>query len=169
LANLLKGKLSDTQKAVIESVISARNLLLIKLGVEKLPEKMEEVIRDIKTNGLPAAVNSIHFIFCENLPKLVSNLFELLPTAVRYDISPIEPKIKSANGYFTAPDPQTECVLAVSQIVELVDPQIVAQHEPDRLVENGGEHREAGEAFLRAHAALDEARVERVVLVGQPA
>jgi len=121
LANLLKGKLSDTQKAVIESVLSARNLLQIKLGIEKLPEEMEEVIRDIKTDGLPAAVNNVYFIFCENLPKLASNLFELLSSAIRYDISPIEPKIKSANGYFTAPDPQTECVLAVSQIVELVD------------------------------------------------
>lgn len=121
LSNLVSGKLSDTQKAVIESVISARNLLHSKLGAEKLPEKIEEVIRDIKTRGLPSTANSVYLVLCENLPKLVSNLFELLPFAVRYEISIIEPKINSATKYFTAPDPQTEAALAVSQIVELID------------------------------------------------
>lgn len=121
LANLLKSELSDTQKAVIESVNSARNLMLSKLGIEKLPEKMEEVIRDIKTNGPPATVNNAYLVLSENLPKLVSELLQLLPTAVRYEISLIEPQINSANNYFTSPDPQTESVLAVSQIAELVD------------------------------------------------
>lgn len=121
LANLLSGKLSDTQKAVIESVISARDLLHSKLGVGKLPEKIEEVIRDIKTNGLPSTENSAYLVLTENLPKLVSDLFELLPFAVRYEISNIEPQVNSTTKYFTAPDPQTEAALAVSQIVELVD------------------------------------------------
>jgi hypothetical protein len=121
LESLLLEKLSDTQKAVIESVIAARDLLHSKLGVEKLPEKIEEIISAIKANGLPANLDNSYLVLSENIPKLVSNLLQLLPSAVRYEISPIEPMVKAANVYFTTPDPQTEAALAVSQIVDLID------------------------------------------------
>jgi hypothetical protein len=121
LQTLLSGDLSDTQKAVIETVIAAREVLHSKLGVARLPEKMEDVIGAIKSGSTTKLPSVLYLVLTENLPKLVTGLFDCLETCVRYEISPVESKIKTAERYFSAPDPQTEAALAVSQLVELVD------------------------------------------------
>ena len=121
LQSLLSGALSDTQKAVIESVIAARKILQVKLGLEKLPEKIESVIAAINSGKTHVKTNVLYLVLTENLPKLVGTLFQTLSSCVRYEVSSAEPKITSAEKYFTAPDPQTEATLAVSQLVELID------------------------------------------------
>jgi len=121
LHSLLSGRLSDTQKAVIESVIATRGILEEKLGLEKLPEKIESVIAAINSGAAPDKSNVLYLVLTENLPKLVGKLFQTLNFCVRYEVSSSEPKLKTAEKYFTAPDPQTEATLAVSQLVELID------------------------------------------------
>jgi len=121
LHSLLSGGLSDTQKAVIESVIAARGILQEKLGIEKLPEKIESVIAALNSGAAPEKSNVLYLVLTENLPKLVGKLFQTLNFCVRYEVSSSEPKLKTAEKYFTAPDPQTEATLAVSQLVELID------------------------------------------------
>jgi len=121
LQTLLSEALSDTQKAVIESVIAARQILQTKLGVEQLPEKIESVIDNVQSSVKPATADVLYLVLTENLPKLVSKLFQSLSNCVRYELASVEPKIRSAEKYFTAPDPQTEASLAVSQLVGLID------------------------------------------------
>ena len=121
LLKLLSGQISDTQKAVIESVLSARNILQEKLGVTKLPEQIEGLIGGIKLSRAAEISNTLYLLLTENMPKLVNVFFETLPFCVRYEIAGIEAKIHSADNYFTTPDPQTESELAVAQVVNLVD------------------------------------------------
>ncbi|NBQ97780.1 MAG: hypothetical protein EBU12_06080, partial [Microbacteriaceae bacterium] len=121
LQTLLSENLSDTQKAVIETVIAARDILHSKLGVDRLPEKIEGAIDAIKSGATPKLPSVLYLVLTENLPRLVGGLFDCLETCVRYEVSAFEPKIKTAQKYFSAPDPQTEAALAVSQLVELVD------------------------------------------------
>lgn len=121
LQGLLSEALSDTQKAVLESVIAAREILQTKLGLEKLPEKIESGIGAIQSATQPATADVLYLVLTENLPKLVNKLFQTLSNCVRYEVASVEPKIRSAEKYFTAPDPQTEASLAVSQLVEYVD------------------------------------------------
>lgn len=114
---LQSSELSNTQRAVIEAVLEARGILESKLSISNYSAALEKLVSRIPTN---AGSNAIYFVLTETLPVLTEKLFTKLSNVVHFGVEVNEVKIKSAAKYISAPDPQTEAALAVSQVAELV-------------------------------------------------
>jgi RecB family exonuclease len=110
---------SETQKAVILSVIEVRRVIEKNYGFPNYPRAILNLANKLATTG---SDDTEYFVISEGIPALLESVFEALQNSVHYnvEIGMENPKLENAQKHFTAPDPQTESVLAVTQVLQLI-------------------------------------------------
>jgi len=117
LEKLLQEELSDTQSAVIESVLSARGILESKLGISNFSAEVEKLIATIEETKFSS--RELTLVVTSTLPRLADEFFTSLGNAKRFVVEQAEQRIESVDAFISAPDPQTEAAIAVSQVAAL--------------------------------------------------
>ncbi|NBW73084.1 MAG: PD-(D/E)XK nuclease family protein [Microbacteriaceae bacterium] len=114
LGKLLQVELSETQTAVIESVLGAREILESKLGISNFSAAITKLISTIQERDF--ASKELILVITSTLPRLAEEFLTSLGKSKRFIVDEFEKKVDSVELFITAPDPQTEAALAVSQV-----------------------------------------------------
>lgn len=114
--------LSETQRSVIQCVVSARAILFEKSGTPFLGNAIDEVVGKLNQSPSSPLKNAKYLIVTKTTPAALEKLLIALPNVTSFSIDRKNANqvLTQANGYLSASDPQTEVHVAVTSLIKLI-------------------------------------------------